>query len=66
MQAGEALQRLVVELARPARPLGLGGLEALAGRALAGLLQRSLHAHALAQVREHHHRPARPGTGALR
>src|SRR6266540_4019181 len=61
VEAGKALERLVVKLARPARALGLGRLEALPRRPLARLGQRRLHALALALVGEHDH-----GAGAAR
>jgi hypothetical protein len=58
VQAGETLERFVVELARPARALGLGRLEPLAPGELARLAQRLLHALAFALVGEHDDRPA--------
>jgi hypothetical protein len=50
VQPGESLKRLVVELTSPARALRLGGLKAPARGLLAGVLERCLHALALALV----------------
>src|SRR6185503_19881102 len=63
---GQALERLVVELAGPARALRLGRLQPLPRRQLARLVQRRLHPLALAYVGEDDHRAraAWPGHGA--
>jgi hypothetical protein len=63
VKPGQTLERLVVQLARPACALGLGRLKPFPGSPLARIAKRRLHALAFALVREDDHGARATGAG---